>query len=212
MCLYCISSKNTDIIISVDGGKWYEQKVNKVLSSARKESTTETIPSFPATGWQKFPPGTIPTGVCYGRIYEHIIQTAKVYQKNANNYDSEEDNLTDFNTSKPMLKGRQYFMSGHVKNVVNISKDKHFFIKANVISSYTQNLTYHVSVALSSPSGKELDASCDCRASVMGMCNHIAALLYALEDYTLQFGYEASDACTSRLCTWNVGNKSKRQP
>lgn len=60
-----------------------------MLSSARKESTTETIPSFPATGWQKFPPGTIPTGVCYGRIYEHIIQTAKVYQKNANNYDSD---------------------------------------------------------------------------------------------------------------------------
>jgi hypothetical protein len=25
----------------------------------------------------------------------------------------------------------------------------------------------------------------------MGRCNHIAAFLYALEDYTLQFGYES---------------------
>lgn len=105
MGLSCINSKNTYIVtcISLDGGKWYEQKVNKVLSAALKESTTETIPLLPATGWLKFPSGTIPTGFCYGRIYEHIIQTARVYQKNVSNSDSEEDNLTDFNTSKPML-------------------------------------------------------------------------------------------------------------
>jgi len=90
-----------------------------------------------------------------------------------------------------MLKGRQYFTSGHVKNIVNISKGKHFFIKANVMGSYTQNQTYYVSVTLASTSGIVLDASCDCKASAMGRCNHIAALLYALEDYTLQFGYES---------------------
>ena len=78
---------------------------NKVLSAARNESTTETIPLLPATGWQKFLSGTNPKGFCYGRIYEHIIQTAQVYQKNANNSDSEEDNLTDFNNFKTDVKG-----------------------------------------------------------------------------------------------------------
>jgi uncharacterized Zn finger protein len=78
-----------------------------------------------------------------------------------------------------------------VKNIVNISKGNHFFIKANVMGSYTQNQTYYVSVTLASTSGIVLDASCYCKASAMGRCNHIAALLYALEDYTLQFGYES---------------------
>jgi hypothetical protein len=35
---------------------------NKVLSAARNESTTETIPLLPATGWQKFLSGTNPKG------------------------------------------------------------------------------------------------------------------------------------------------------
>ncbi|XP_056023104.1 uncharacterized protein LOC130046326 isoform X2 [Ostrea edulis] len=187
-CLECIESKNTDIIISVDGGIWYEEKLREVLSTARSKSSADMIPLLPTSGWQKFPSGNIPKGFCYGRIYEHIILTAKVYEKKSktSTSDSEsEDNLTDFNTSKPMVKGRQYFASGHVKDIKSIAKG--------------------------SPSGKILDASCDCKASAMGRCNHIASLLFALEDYTLQFGYDP-DACTSKLCTWNVGRKAKRQP
>ncbi|XP_048730406.2 uncharacterized protein LOC125647675 [Ostrea edulis] len=213
-CLECIESKNTDIIISVDGGIWYEEKVREVLSTARSKSSADMIPLLPTSGWQKFPSGSIPKGFCYGRIYEHIILTAKVYEKKSktSTSDSEsEDNLTDFNTSKPMVKGRQYFASGHVKDIKSIAKGEYFFVKSTVMASYTQQKLYHVTLTLGSPSGKILDASCDCKASAMGRCNHIASLLFALEDYTLQFGYDP-DACTSKLCTWNVGRKAKRQP
>lgn len=67
-------------------------------------------------------------------------------------------------------------MSGHLKNIVNVLKEKHFFIKGNVMASFTQNQTYRVSLTLASPSGKVLDASGDCKASAMGRCNYIAAL------------------------------------
>ncbi|KAL5008417.1 hypothetical protein ScPMuIL_013998 [Solemya velum] len=54
-------------------------------------------------------------------------------------------------------------------------------------------------------------ASCDCKASAMGRCNHVAALLFALEDFTVQFGFEGL-ACTSDVCKWNVGRKKKKNP
>ena len=36
-----------------------------------------------------------------------------------------------------------------------------------------------------------------------------AALLFALEDYTLQFGYDPL-TCTQKLCTWNKGQKKTK--
>ena len=129
---------------------------------------------------------------------------------NINDSDSE-DTLTDFKTSRPMLKGRQYFASGHVKNMNDNSREGHYFLKATIMASYTQNVVYHASLTLATPSGKVKDASCNCKASSMGRCNHIAALLFALEDYSIQFRYE-SCASTSKQCTWNVGRKSKRDP
>ncbi|KAL3891606.1 hypothetical protein ACJMK2_003861 [Sinanodonta woodiana] len=201
MCLDCMQSKNTDIVIHVDGGKWYEQKVSAVLSSVRTSKSTEAVPFLPTSQWNNFPSINIPKGFCYGTIYEHIISTAKVHTYQSADSESE-DNLTDFNTSKPMLKGRQYFTNNY--------KDDHYFLKASVMASYTQQVVYHVSVTMATPSGKVRDASCDCKASSMGRCSHISSLLFALEDYTLNFGYKPC-ASTSKLCTWNVGKKSKRQ-
>ena len=56
-------------------------------------------------------------------------------------------------------------------------------------------------------------ASCDCKASAsaMGRCNHIAAVLFALEDYILEYGYTAP-SCTSQVCQWNVGRKWTKDP
>ena len=42
----------------------------------------------------------------------------------------------------------------------------------------------------------------------MGRCSHVAALLFALEDYIIQFGHEPP-SCTSKLCGWNIGRKQK---
>ena len=47
-------------------------------------------------------------------------------------------------------------------------------------------------------------AYCICPASLAGSCNHVGALLYALEDFVRKgLREEASKACTSKLMAWN---------
>lgn len=94
----CIESNNTEIVIHVDGRIWYEQKVNEVLSSARVNKATESVPFLPTSGWNTFSSVGILKGFSYGRIYEHINATAKVYQVNSAPNSESEANLTDFNT------------------------------------------------------------------------------------------------------------------
>ena len=77
----CIESSNTDTVIHVDGGKWYEQKVSEVLSSVRTSMSTET--TFSSYKLQVIEIVFLTVndlkGFCYGIIYEHIISTAKLY-------------------------------------------------------------------------------------------------------------------------------------
>ena len=55
-----------------------------------------------------------------------------------------------------------------------------------------------------------MDASCGSKASAMGRCNHIAALLFAMDDFILEKGHHI--AATDKLCGWNTGRKNKRNP
>ena len=113
-CLNCIKSgQSGEIIISIDGGTWYQKKVAAVLKSSCSSNPVNEVPLLPTVGWKKFPSQSIPKGFSYGTIYEHVISTAAVYDSN----DGKADSLSDFSTSKPMLKGRKYFLSGHVKGI-----------------------------------------------------------------------------------------------
>jgi len=147
ICQECIEAgESKDIIISIDGGKWYQKKVNEVLSQVRGDSNpTETIPLLPTTGWRNFPSACLPPSFCYGSIYEHIISTATQTSLGQNFSDSEEDNnITDFHISKPMLKGRQFFNSGHVKNIKHQQKGSYQFFKCHVMASYSIQTIYNV--------------------------------------------------------------------
>lgn len=210
-CRTCIEAGSAaDIIVSIDEGRWYEQKVASVLQQIREDSR-ENVPLLPTTGWQDFPACTLPRGFCYGNIFQHIIASARTYKVNKDDSDSDSgDNARDFGTSKPMIKDRQYFSSGHVKNIKHQMKGDHQFFKSSVMASYTIGANYHVSVTLKCPSGNVLDATCDCKASSMGRCNHVASLLFAIEDYIMQFGYDV--APTDKICMWNQGRKNKRDP
>lgn len=179
------------------------------MNKVRGEEDSTDVPIFPTSGWQNFPAYDLPKGFCYGAIYDHIIASAQIVQIGESDSESEMG-ITDFNTTKPMLKGRQYFTSGHVKNIKHQIKDKFHFIKCNVMASYTMKTNYNVCITLTSTSGKVMDAACDCKASAMGRCNHIAALLFAIEDYIMKFGHQV--APTSKLCTWNTGRKNKCNP
>ena len=87
----------------------------------------------------------------------------------------------------------------------------HYYLKAKVMSSFKAEKLHSVIVSISTISSKVVDASCDCKCSAMGRCSHVAALLLALEDYSIVFGHEPI-ACTDKLKSWNQGRKTKKDP
>ena len=211
---------DTDISITVDGGKHYQAKVEAFLQSLANTSSNphtplqpQAVPQppvLPVTGWKPFPSQTIPSQFCYGTIYQHIISSAKLVNADSDDGDDDGENTADFGTAKPMRKGRYYFTSGHVTDIHDNSNAEFYFLKSVVRASYKQQ-QYHVSLTLSKYNCKVVDSSCECKASAMGRCSHVAGLLFALEDYTIMFGYTPS-SCTSKLCQWNVGRKQKNNP
>ncbi|CAC5410448.1 unnamed protein product [Mytilus coruscus] len=65
------------------------------------------------------------------------------------------------------------------------------------MASYRIDTFYNENVTVSSTTGFVKDASCNCVGSSMGRCSHVAAVLFALLDYTQQFGTDQA-SCTSR--------------
>ena len=122
--------------------------------------------------------------------------------------DSDSDD--DVHTCKPFTKGMNLFRSGHVKNIHDISHKGYYFIKASVLASYSQH-TYNCTVTLSELSGSVIERTCTCSGSGMGRCSHVAALLLALEDYTIEFGTDMP-TCTGKLAEWNKGRRKNKNP
>ena len=78
------------------------------------------------------------------------------------------------------------------------------YIKANVLPSMKLNEKHHkVWVLLEKSNGSIMSASCSCVAGLGQCCNHIAALLFKIEDAVIS-GYN-SISCTSMPCEWNRG-------
>ncbi len=209
----------------MDGGIWYEKKTKAVVellmkkagevsSGASSATSSESVslrrPAvLPITCWKAFPAYDIPHGFCYGSIYKYFNESQLTYVDEDANVTHHETGASI--TAKPLQKGRIYFESGHVGRETMHSnfKDNFYYIKASVKASYTDVL-YPVTVTINQE-GYVQDATCDCVASAMARCNHIAGLLFALEDYTVRFGYSPAP-CTSLLATWNRGKKSGHNP
>ncbi|KAH3874941.1 hypothetical protein DPMN_038198 [Dreissena polymorpha] len=146
-CKTCLEAGGKDdIVVSIDEGKWFEKKVRDVLTNVQGNNKT-TVPVLPVTGWKPFPSTSLPEGYCYSTIHDHIIVTAKVDSDNSDS-DDNSSNLKDFNTSKPLMKGRQYYRSGHVKNMKHMCRDNFQFIKCTVQASYSVQVNYNVSITL----------------------------------------------------------------
>lgn len=45
----------------------------------------------------------------------------------------------------------------------------------------------------------------------MGRCSHVAALLFTLEDYTIEFGTDLP-TCADKLLLWNKGRRKNKNP
>ncbi|XP_071085447.1 uncharacterized protein [Haliotis cracherodii] len=217
-CQECIrAQQDTDISISIDNGKWYQIKVQDVLASLNSSSPCSAVtqtPTPPITGWKAFPSGNIPPTFSYGDIYQYIIASARLQPlpqvTPINDGDDDDDQDNTFSTAKPTKKGRAFFKSGHIQNIQTCSKNEYYYLKCECLPSYRLGMMYHVHVTLDNFAVIQ-DASCDCVGSATGRCSHIAGLLFALEDYTVNFGYTAP-SCTSFSCSWNKPRNKTRNP
>ena len=185
------------------------------LASSRPSSKR---PVLPITRWGDFPSAIIPSTFNYGQIYHHIIESVQNIKFNEQVKVTESDHSddeqgtsgqgTDLHTAKPLRKGKLFFTSGHVQNIKDCKSkcDNFYFLKSKVLASMRKDVKYDVTCTLSTSSGFIVDASCNCKASAMGRCNHICALLFALLDYTEKHGTNPA-ASTSQTCSWNKGRK-----
>ena len=126
----CIDSGQAEQIdISVDNGKWHQL----------------------LTGWKKFASVTIHNNFNDGHMYHHIVESVQnmdigLSHNNCSDDDSSEDegDTRDIHTAKPLRKGKTYFTSDHITNVVDQSTEEYYFIKCKVMSSYKLQISYDV--------------------------------------------------------------------
>ena len=155
----------------------------------------------------------------YGNIFHYLVENVTSVDFSiacSDNDDNDEDQTgqssEDLHTSKSFTKERNLFRSDHVKNMEDSQQKEHYFLKATVQASYSQK-SYSVTatIPVSEHSGTIKEASCTCSAAGLGRCAHVAARLFALEDFILDFGYELP-TCTEKLCSWNKGRKKNKTP
>ena len=110
----CISAGEQDNIpISIDGGKWYTLRIEKIKQNVQTQTNTG-IPLLPYSGWGNFPSHgpQMPKHFNKGHIHHHIVESVQFL--NEDTFDDEIDsddgcdddcNIEDLHTAKPLRKG-----------------------------------------------------------------------------------------------------------
>ena len=92
-------------------------------------------------------------------------------------------------TDKPLKNGRKYVDSGFVHDTMDTVNAERNFVRAHVWSSMRTELPHNVIVVISVNSGTVLHASREpCRASSLGCCSHVVAVLFSVLDYVKKHG------------------------
>ena len=119
--------------------------------------------------------------------------------------------------TKPFEKGYKIFYAGKVQTVVinNSISSLYSVIRAAVVPSQKLKCIYKTAVAINKTSGIVLFGHCTCMAGKSSSCNHVAALLFKLDDHNRTL---ASKGCGSGLSStslpsvWNVPKSGKLPP
>ena len=89
----------------------------------------------------------------------------------------------------------------------------HYLVRAHVWPSMRTELPHNVMVIISVNSGAVLHAFCEpCRASSLGRCSHVVAVLLPVLDFVQKHGPVLAQPCTSQECSWNKGKKRDKNP
>ncbi|KAK3106389.1 hypothetical protein FSP39_018991 [Pinctada imbricata] len=121
--------------------------------------------------------------------------------------------------SKRSMRAKIYFEDSHVHSLKYHFVEEncsHCVVKSKVIPSIPtankkQNPDHDVWVCLSKVTGKVHSAHCNCTAGEGEACNHIGAMLYALEDVSKRKA-DGTLSSTSAPCKWNNPRKRKLSP
>ena len=181
-------------------------KVLQENSDVKTNSGSISIPCIPSTAWRVFPSQNIPLLFNYGHVHYYALESI---QNVADHPEDIKDRLGHM-TDKPLKNGRKYVDSGFVHDMMDTVNGDHYLVRAHVWPSMRAELPHNVVVVLSVNSGTVLHASCDpCRASSLGRCSHVVAVLFCILDHVQRHGTMLKTPCTSQECSWNKGRETK---
>lgn len=144
----CIHAGNDkEIAVDVDGGKWYDKKLLSLKQSVDSEYSQSTTPFLPVSGWGTFPSVSLPQHFSMCHIHHHIVESVQ-FVGTVEQVDSDDEDVEDLHTSKPMRKGKVYFNSGHVQCMKDSRKNDFYFLKAKVMASYKTDVLYDTIITL----------------------------------------------------------------
>lgn len=135
--------------------------------------------------------------VTFGTVWRYMIDGVDCKKK--------------LSTAKPLVKGYNFFRSDHVLFMCHLREGGKHYFKSQVLPSMKKKAVYSCFLVLLS-SGKVFRAHCGCPAGVDGRCNHVAATLFALDDFCKQrkkMSDNSEEPCTSKPCNWSVPRKRK---
>ena len=186
----CIKSGNHHTLDpSIDDGKWFSAKVFKENAKLQANS----LPFVPSTGWRAFPSQNIPSLFNYGHVHYYALESVQ----DINGAEEIEDGLGHM-TDKPLKNGRKYVDSGFVHDIMDTVNGERYFVRAHVWPSMRTELPHNVIVVISVNSGAVLHASCEpCRASSLGRCSYVVAVLFSVLDYVQKHGPVLVKPCTT---------------
>ncbi|CAG2190881.1 unnamed protein product [Mytilus edulis] len=114
------------------------------------------------------------------------------------------------------LKAYKFFEEGYVQKLLKTrlqsdgSETEYYIVKADVMASMAQRI-YKTYVCFRMNDGGISGGACSCVAGKGEACSHIAALLFALEDF-ISNGFKdlpVAKTVTDKLCSWNKPAKKE---
>ena len=97
----------------------------------------------------------------------------------------ESDAKRQLSTAKPLVKGFNFFKSGHVLSIKCRESNEKFYVKSQVLPSMKKTVLYNCYIVFNK-CGSVTTAYGGCPAGIDGRCNHVTSTLFALEEFFKQ--------------------------
>ena len=154
--------------------------------------------------------------VCFGKLVDNPSIMPVFTIENVVDYliyRKEEDNMRAEDWKSFKTGGFKLFKEGHVQNIMVHQQGTVFGIDCRCLPEMKKDRVYKIKVEISTETSSVHLAECSCPAGKgpHGSCKHIAATLFALENFyvTCQETEDESVSCTSKLQVWNQPRKKR---